>query len=172
MARADPARSPASNHITTFVSNFFLQSVKSYPALTRLFNREPEASSRFSIIADTNTVGSDGGMAGFASADPWRIISYAAKADEEGLQRGLRWLCILARSGVEIPVSAFKEFSSLTQRFKSSWKQTSVLVEALFCATWLRSSGRQELQAIVSSLHSRLAAQVVTAMSTDQLPDV
>lgn len=114
----------------------------------------------------------DASITGLASTDPWRIILHAAKADEEGLQRGLRWLCILARSGVEIPVATFREFSSLTQRFNSSWQQSSLLVEALFCATWLRSLGRQELQAIVSSLHHRVSVQVLSSMGTAQLPNV
>lgn len=124
---------------------------------------------RFSTMADTSVMANDVGVTGIASLDAWRIISRVASANQHGLQQGLRWLCILARSGVDIPIATFSEFNSLTQRFDLSWQETSFLVEALFCAIWLRSLGRQELQATISSIHSRIAPQLLTAIRSNEL---
>jgi hypothetical protein len=93
-----------------------------------------------------------------------------ASADGHGLQQALRWLCILSRSGVEVPMTTFMEFSSLTQRANSSWEDSCLLVEALFCATWLRSLGRQELQSIISSLQSRVSTEVLDALRSTRPP--
>jgi hypothetical protein len=103
--------------------------------------------------------------------DPWKILSQIASQTKEGLRAALRWFCIFARSGVEIPVSRFEQMLGLVRQFDSSWEDSKLLIDALFCATWLRSLGRQELQTTVSNIHVLVYLQVLEVIKARKLDD-
>lgn len=110
-------------------------------------------------------------VGGLAVVDPWKILLQVASESAEGLRAGLRWLCIFARSGVEVPISRFEEMLGLVRQFDSSWEDSKLLIDALFCATWLRSLGRQELQTTVSNIHLSAYLQVLEDIKARKLDD-
>ena len=83
----------------------------------------------------------------------------------------MRWFCIFARSGVDVPVSRFEQMLGLVQKSDSSWEDSILLIDALFCATWLRSLGRQELQATVSNTHVLVCPQILGEFKTKKLDE-
>lgn len=138
--------------------------------LIRLFNKDAEATGRGSVTLENSVlVAVDIGR--LATVDPWKILFQVASESKEGLETGLRWFCIFARSGVEIPVSRFQQMLGLV-RFELSWEDSKLLIDALFCATWLRSLGRQELQTIVSNIHVSVYPQVLEDLKAKKLNDV
>ena len=110
-------------------------------------------------------------VGGLAAIDPWKILFDVASDSKEGLKSGLRWFCIFARSGVEIPVSRFEQMLGLVQQSNSSWEDFTLLVDALFCSTWLRSLGKQELQTTVSNIHVSVYSRVLEDIKTEKLSD-
>lgn len=135
------------------------------PSLFRLFNREIEGANRFSSLVDASFGPVD--AVGTAVVDSWRLIMRVASADKEGWSRSLTWLCVFARSGVEIPVTTYKMFASLATEFSATLFECALLVEAAFISTWIKSMGRQELQIIFSALHSHLASQILESISSN-----
>lgn len=129
------------------------------PSLSRLFNRETEGGGRFSTSVDSSIGPAD--AIGSAVVDSWRVVMKVASTDKEGWRRSLRWLCVFARSGVDIPVSTYMAFSSLGSKFEASLTDCVLLVDAALSSTWLKSMSRQELQAMISALHSRLAPEIL-----------
>lgn len=138
--------------------------------LVRLFNKEGEAAGRGSVTLDSSTLPSID-VGGLAAIDPWKLLFQVASESREGLDAGLRWFCIFARSGVEIPVSRFEQMLGLVQQFDLSWEDSKLLTDALFCATWLRSLGRQELQTTVSDIHVLVHQQISEDFKTKKLDD-
>lgn len=136
------------------------------PALHRLFPRETEMSQRPGTIIDLGTVLADGN--GAISSDPWRIVLSTASTSRTGLLRSLQWLCLFARSGIEIPINIYLRFSTLTKQFDASLTDSLLLVEALMSSTWLKSIGRQELQSVFTGLHSRLASRVLDGLQSKE----
>ena len=136
----------------------------------RLFNKEAESSGRGSVTLENSTL-ANVDVGGLTAIDPWNILFQVASESREGLQTGLRWLCIFARSGVEIPVSRFEQMFGLVQRSDLSWRDLTLLIDALFCATWLRSLGRQELQTTVSNIHVSVYSRVLKDFKTKRLND-
>ncbi|EGN95947.1 hypothetical protein SERLA73DRAFT_93794 [Serpula lacrymans var. lacrymans S7.3] len=141
-----------------------VQAHASLPSLQRLFNREAETTSRFSTIIDATLTSAD--TSSLYSIDPWRIVHKTALESREGFSRSLNWLRLFARSGVDITVPTFVEFASRARVHASSLADCSILVDAAFLSTWLRSMGRQELQSIFSPLHSYLSPPIMQQMKS------
>lgn len=100
------------------------------------------------------------------------MVMQVASTSKESWIRSLQWLCVFARSGVDIPVPIYITFSSLANKFDASLLECGLLVEAVLSSTWLKSMGRQELQTIFSTLHARLASQVLDHLKAKiHLPD-
>ncbi|KAF7976726.1 hypothetical protein HWV62_5909 [Athelia sp. TMB] len=135
------------------------------PYLLRLFNRENiESSSRFSSMVDASFGPAD--AVGTAVADSWRMIMQVASSGKEGWSRSLKWLCLFARSGVDIPVATYRMFSSLASQHSATMEESALIVEAIFTSTWLKSLGRQELQSILSGLHARLCSEILQCITS------
>jgi hypothetical protein len=133
-----------------------------FPSFQRLFPEERLRSSTIVLstltIADTKYT---------TTPDPWNALLGLASREAEGLSRSLHGLCVLARSGVEISVPIFFQFSSELSRFGDpSLSDSLLLVEAAYCSTYLKSMGRQDLQGMLSSIHSRLAPHVLHSLRT------
>jgi hypothetical protein len=128
-----------------------------------------DAGGRSSVAVDVTLTNTDSN--GQTTIDPWRVVMGVAK-NQEGVLNALSWLCLFARSGVDIPISIFMGFSSLVQSFNISLTDALVFVEAAMSSIWLKSMGRQQLQSLFSSLHSHLAPEVLHRLQTrNELPD-
>jgi hypothetical protein len=132
------------------------------PSLYRLFNREPEGGNRSSVLVDPSLGPTD--AVGMAVVDSWRLVMKVASTDKDSWDRSLQWLCVFARSGVDIPVPTYLTFSSLAYKFQASLSECVLLVEAALSSTWLKSMGRQELQTMFSALHSLLTPQLLDCL--------
>lgn len=93
--------------------------------------------------------------------DPWHAILRVASESREGFSKSLQWLCLLARSGIDIPRATFMQFSALAKHYDSGLTDSLLFVKAVFHSTWLKSLGRQELQVLFSELHVRLAPRII-----------
>ncbi|KAJ7632645.1 hypothetical protein FB45DRAFT_913016 [Roridomyces roridus] len=133
------------------------------PALHRLFPRETDASQRLSTVGIDSSA--QEGVA-IAPIDPWRVIMRVCSQSRDGLTQSLQWLCAFARSGIDIPVSIFERFASFAANFQASLADSTLLVDALLASSWLKPAGRQELQSVVTSLHSRLLPQIVESLTS------
>lgn len=105
---------------------------------------------------------------GPADIDPWRVIMKVASQDEEGLSRSLRWLCLLAQSGIDIPVAIYLQFSTLAEQFDASLTDSALLAKCGLFSAWQKGIGRQDLQKMFSALHVRLMSQVVDSLQSSQ----
>jgi hypothetical protein len=140
-------------------------------SLLRLFQRETESGNRSSSMIDGTLGPTDNGRT--MAVDPWRVVIDFASRSKEELRNSFRWLCLFATSGVDIPVATYLHFSSSAERFGICLTDTLWLVEAALRSTWLKSMGRQHLQAMFSSLHSHLASEVLHCLQNKTgLPEV
>ncbi|KAJ7449837.1 hypothetical protein FB451DRAFT_1286715 [Mycena latifolia] len=132
------------------------------PSLYRLFPREVDASQRFSTAVDPSATAEG---VGIPPLDPWRVVTDAGSQSRDGFLRSLQWLCAFARSGVDMPVSIFERFSSLATEFQASLWDSMLLVDALLASSWLKPTGRNQLQQIIASLHSRLLPHIMECLA-------
>jgi hypothetical protein len=132
------------------------------PSLYRLFSRESDASQRFSVAADPTLTAEGVGATNF---DPWRVVTDIASESKEGYSRCLQWLCAFAYSGVDVPVPIFQRFSSLGSEFNASLSDSMLLVKALLACTWLKAKGRNEMENILASLHSRFLTHILECLT-------
>lgn len=95
-----------------------------------------------------------------ASADPLRVLVDTAIQNKGLFKQCLEWLCLFVRSGVDIAVAIFMQFASLIKRYNASFDECSLLIKASLWSAWLKSMGRQDLQAVVSSVHSYIERDV------------
>ncbi|KAG0707722.1 hypothetical protein DFH29DRAFT_594927 [Suillus ampliporus] len=125
----------------------------SLPILQRLLNRDSaESTSRHTTFVDQIFAQVDGHVVKLS--DPWGMVRRAAK--QNGLLDSLRWLRLFARSGVDINVPIFAEYSELSRKGLVILNQGSVFAEAALLSAWTRSMGRQDLQKSVSTMVSSL----------------
>lgn len=138
--------------------SYFLQPM---PSLHRLFPREAEGSHRYSTI-DSATLPMD--RIGSSALDPWRLLVRVAYEGADGLSRSLQWLCVFACAGVDVPVATYLQFSSIIVDQKASLPESLLLVKAMIASTWLKSMGRNEIQAGISALHSHLLPRILESL--------
>ena len=98
---------------------------------------------------------------------PWRVVMSTAAKGKDGLLQSSRWLCLFARSGVEIPVAMYMEFFALAEIAQLSVAEMLILLKACVHSLWLQSIGRQELLEVFSNLHRRLAPGILAALQGD-----
>ncbi|KAG1891051.1 hypothetical protein F4604DRAFT_1566337 [Suillus subluteus] len=133
----------------------------SLPILQRLLNRDStENTSRHTTFVDQIFAQVDGHAVKIS--DPWGMIRRAAK--ENGLSDSLRWLRLFARSGVDIDVPIFTEYSELSRKGLVTLKQASVFTEATLLSVWTRSMGRQDLQKSISTMIASLQPAIKSAL--------
>ncbi|KAI0928528.1 hypothetical protein AcW1_005746 [Taiwanofungus camphoratus] len=133
------------------------------PSLSRLFNRELETSQRLtSIIQDARLTVAD--ASNLANMNTMRVITDVATGSREGFHQTLHWLCLFVRSGVDISVATFIQLSSLAKRFNATFDECSLLIKATLWSAWLRSVGRQELQAMITAIHAHLSEHVLRSL--------
>ena len=121
-----------------------------------------EGGARFSVVAEPTTTITD--PSALTGIDPWNTFTRLA-TNEESLLRGLQWLCMFARSGVDIPVTVFRRFTSFANRFKLSVADSTHLARAVLYSVWLKSRGRQDLLSIIVTLHQRSSSEILAALT-------
>ncbi|KAF8894642.1 hypothetical protein BD779DRAFT_1502197 [Infundibulicybe gibba] len=137
-------------------------------SLYRLFPREADTTQRLS----TFNILSNQGDANMTNLDPWRAVISIATKSKSGLSRSLRWLCLFACSGVEIPDTTLARFSVLAYKWKTTLTDSLIFAKAVMYSVWLKSMGRSELQRIFATLHARHQPQIVAALrSTEGIND-
>ncbi|KAG1878063.1 hypothetical protein DFJ58DRAFT_648717 [Suillus subalutaceus] len=133
----------------------------SLPILQRLLNRDSaENTSRHTTFVDQIFAQVDGHAVKIS--DPWGMVRRTAK--ENGLSDSLRWLRLFARSGVDIDVPIFTEYSELSRKGLVTLKQASVFTEATLLSVWTRSMGRQDLQKSISTMIASLQPAIKSAL--------
>ncbi|KAG1827253.1 uncharacterized protein BJ212DRAFT_1256361 [Suillus subaureus] len=133
----------------------------SLPVLQRLLNRDSaENTSRHTTFVDQIFAQVDGHAVKIS--DPWGMVRRAAK--DNGLLDSLRWLRLFARSGVDIDVPIFAEYSKLSRKGLVTLKQASVFAEATLVSVWTRSMGRQDLQKLISTMIASLQPAIESAL--------
>ena len=103
-----------------------------------------------------------GDAASLANVNPMQNLMEISFGSADGYRQGLRWLCIFASSGVDIPVSVFFQFAASASRYDADLADCMILVQAGLYPAWLRSIGRQDLQAMVGMLHEHLSSDIVS----------
>lgn len=101
-------------------------------------------------------------LSALADINPLRDLVDTAKVNEDGFSKGLHWLCLFVASGIEVPISLFKDYASLASQFKADLETCSMLVRAILWSCWLRSIGRQDLQAVIAAVHGYLSTDIVS----------
>lgn len=75
--------------------------------------------------------------------------------------QGLRWLCLFATSGVDIPSHIFEGFASTVSSQNSDLKDCNLLLKAILVHTWLRPLGRYDLQQVIALLNRKKESEIV-----------
>ena len=99
--------------------------------------------------------------------DPWRVITDGAAEGPSGMQRTLRWLELLARSGVSIPISTYKQMAAYLRDSDASFETHQCLIKCLAATCWLKSYGAQDLLGLIATIHERLAGWISSNYDDD-----
>lgn len=96
---------------------------------------------------------------------PWKVINDVASSGQEGLMRAMRWLVVLTRSGITIPVSTYSQTAAFIRDFNADFETYEHLMECISATCWLRPDSALDLLALVTSLHSRLRDWILLSMN-------
>lgn len=110
-----------------------------------------------------------GDLSALSSINPLRKLVAVAFASPEGFRQGLSWIGLFAFSGVDIPLSTFLDFATKGSRFKMNLQDCTMLVKAALYSAWLRSIGRQDMQATVATLLMHMESQLVQNLQSREL---
>ncbi|KAF4576589.1 hypothetical protein EYR36_004567 [Pleurotus pulmonarius] len=126
------------------------------PSLLRLLPKEVDSFQRTSVFLDVHSQQD----VSTPSIEPWRAVVKTAQENVEGLQRGLKWLHVLVRSGVDVPALTFGQICGYALDYDTPFEDIHFFIETIFTSLWLRSLGRQSLQRIVARLWSKCSSTV------------
>lgn len=130
------------------------------PSLVRLWGNDTDTAQRGTVMVDLT---SDPSLALYI--DPLRTISNLARESSSGLSKSLAYLQSVIKSGISVPTTSFRQFLKLTISDKvNRFENANMLSKAILLSLWLRSSGRQDLQSVISSLQSHLAPKILESL--------
>lgn len=129
---------------------------KPMPSLLRLLPKEVDSFQRTSVFLDAHPQQD----VSTTSIEPWRAVTKTAQENVEGLQRGLKWLHVLVRSGIDVPAPTFGQICDYALNYDTPFEDIHFFIETIFTSLWLRSLGRQSLQRIIARLWSKHASTV------------
>uniref|UniRef100_A0A8H8CNC3 Phorbol-ester/DAG-type domain-containing protein n=1 Tax=Psilocybe cubensis TaxID=181762 RepID=A0A8H8CNC3_PSICU len=136
------------------------QADKPMMSLIKLWGNDADTIQRSTVIVDPT---SDPSLALYV--DPLRTISNLARESPSGLSKSLTYLSSVIKCGISIPITSFKLFLKLTISDKDNCLQNAnLLSKAILLTLWLRSSGRQDLRGVISSLQSHLAPKILESL--------
>lgn len=96
---------------------------------------------------------------------PWKVINDVASSGQDGLMRAMRWLVVLTRSGITIPVSTYSQTAAFIRDFNADFETYEHLMECISATCWLRPDNVLELLALVTTLHARLRDWLFDSMA-------
>ncbi|KIK57795.1 hypothetical protein GYMLUDRAFT_228917 [Collybiopsis luxurians FD-317 M1] len=134
---------------------------QSIPSLQRLFHRDQDNAHRYSL-ADKPVPNSES-----SDFDPWHHILLTSE-NLSGLTRSISWLSVVACSGIDVSVATFFHFANLVEAFKIPVSSSLIFVKSMFQSIWLRDSGRQEMQKIITDLHFRLGSEIIQLLKNQE----
>lgn len=153
--------SPLPPMLLRLALTIFIQSI---PSLQKLLQREPtDQSQRMTTLLDVETMTVIDPK--LAAIDPWNVTFRYAPRGGDGLKQCLQWLSLFAYSSVEIPLSVFAQCATATNKYRCTLSESLPLVQAVLALAWVRPLGRQSLISVISSLHLRLAPEVLASLS-------
>jgi hypothetical protein len=92
-------------------------------------------------------------------ASVFQLIKNMINNDSTTL-RGLQWLRAFAVSGIDIEAAIFLELAEFMTHRDPLILECTTLMQSLVAATWLRSWGRDQLQSLLATMHTRLASRL------------
>ncbi|EJD52997.1 hypothetical protein AURDEDRAFT_180591 [Auricularia subglabra TFB-10046 SS5] len=135
-----------------------------FRSLPRLCNPETD---RTSVSLD-NMVGAMADR--FPTIDLWRVVDETAQKGGDDLLQALQWMRIMAQSGVDIPMSTFKQLAGVVRDNNCPLPQAMTLVEAMVAAAWLKPMRKQALQRLISHMHGRYCSSICEEFKTASSP--
>lgn len=96
--------------------------------------------------------------------NPWKVITETAQESRSSLEKALCWLSLLSRSGIEVPLDIYKQFTSVLIATGSPLRESCSFIKAMLASLWLRSLGRQRLQPLLASFHLSLIPKIHKAL--------
>jgi hypothetical protein len=140
---------------------------KSMPALYRFVNRELEQSGQRYTTEPTSPTKASFNL----TLNLWQLVYRVASTSEESFLSTLRWLRTLAVAGIDVPIQAYTQFSTLIITHGTSLGDSIEFFKAIFSSTWLRSMGQGGLQSVIATLHSHFASEITEPLSAGQTVD-
>lgn len=121
---------------------------------------ESEPSQSIGAILDA----ADGEAAVRWTVHPWKVIKDIASSGQEALSRAMKWLIVLTRSGVGIPVSTYSQTAAFVRDFNADFEVYEHLMECITATCWLRPDSVLDLLSLITTLHERLRDWIIGSM--------
>lgn len=102
---------------------------------------------------------------------PWKVVKDVASSGQDGLSRAMKWLIVLTRSGVGIPVSTYSQTAAFVRDFNADFEAYERLMECITATCWLRPDSVLELLSLITTLHERLREWIIESMRQREQPD-
>ncbi|KAF5315600.1 hypothetical protein D9611_004713 [Ephemerocybe angulata] len=147
----------------TLVSELGIPS-KPIAGLNRLFPRDSDFSNNRLSSVDSDLPKPNDNEATAAKTDPFSTLTQVAQQSSGSLTQALDWLGMIARSGIDIPINVFNQFTTLVTGPNAILGQAHSLVHIITLCLWLRSIGRQFLQTLLGRIHTAIGPQIVSAL--------
>ncbi|KAF8311639.1 hypothetical protein DL93DRAFT_2168963 [Clavulina sp. PMI_390] len=133
-----------------------MDEIAGYSSLPKLFSMDPDNGG----TTDENTPW---------AVHPWKVINDVASSGQDGLQRAIRWLVVLARSGISIPVTTYSQTVAFIRDFNADLSVYEHLIDCITATCWLGPDNAVELLSLVTSLHDRLRDIIVAEMTGERM---
>ena len=99
--------------------------------------------------------------------DPLRVISNLARQSGPGVSSILAILPVIIKSGVNIPSAFYKNILDFIVPSSPEFLgNAKAFARCVTLSLWLRSLGRQDLQALIASLHMKVLTRLSECLST------
>jgi hypothetical protein len=115
----------------------------------------------------TSTISITGDLSNMSPAmetGTWSAIMNNIHGSQLGLEKGLRWLGLLSRSGVDIPLSVYSQFIEELKSSRNPLDGICLLFKAVLASLWLRSLGRQRYQPLFANYHLSSVPEIHDAL--------
>ncbi|KAM0750456.1 hypothetical protein T439DRAFT_381136 [Meredithblackwellia eburnea MCA 4105] len=148
----------------------------SFRSLVRLFQGQQVGDSRRRSVMMSSAPmveePSTTSMTASLIVDSWKVLADTSMDGSAGLRRSLRWLRILAQSGVDASFEVFDHLVTLCASPNVSFDEAVDLAEAMFASAWSRSINRKAMASIAVQLYISQHATVKASLDSDHDTDV
>lgn len=86
--------------------------------------------------------------------DPWDMLLKKASTNYDELGMALRLLGLFTSSGEDVPIKSISQLHKIMRDSNVGFKEDACILEAIFNTVWMKSLGKQDLQATVADLLS------------------